>query len=206
MAAGPAGPSAKIPLLKFNLAYFGPEHLYHVRRDFFLAVKFGLESLGHDFVLSGLQIDTSRFNLIVGGYFLTGEELRRIHASGVAYAHINTEVISGDLLNFNPLKTDFLGAYLPSLRAGRFIWDVIMDNMSEHRRYGNNAHFLRWGFHPALEDIRHRSPKDLDFYFFGLPSPRRNQVIAELARAGLAGVSDAFCPYFLRNDRIARAK
>lgn len=192
--------------MKFNLAYFGPEHLFHVRRDFFLAIKYGLEGLGHEATLSGLQLDTSRFNLIVGGYFLPGEELRRIHASGIAYAHVNTEVISNDLLNFNPMKTDFTGAYLPSMRAGRFIWDVIMNNMAEHERYGNNAHFLRWGFHPRLEDVEHRAQKDLDFYFFGLPSPRRGEIINDLARAGLTGIADAFCPYFLRNDRIGRAR
>ncbi len=192
--------------MKFNLAYFGPEPIFHLRRDFLLATKYGLESLGHDVVLSGLQLDTSRFNLVVGGYFLPPAELKRIDASGMAFAHVNTEVIAGDLLNFNPQKTDFMGAYLPSLRAGRFVWDVILDNLAEHRRYGNHAHFMRWGWHPKLEDIEHRPGKDLDFYFFGMMSERRHAIMRELVSRGFQGIADHTCPYFLRNDRIARAR
>lgn len=192
--------------MRFNLAYFGPESLFHLRRDFLLAVKYGLESLGHDVILSGLALDTSRMNLIVGGYFLPPAELKKIDQSGLEFAHVNTEVIAGDLLNFNPQKTDFKGAYLPSMVAGRFVWDVILDNLAEYRRYGANAHFLRWGWHPKLEDIEHRKEKDLDFYLFGLMSPRRKAIVQELFAAKLTGIADHSCPYFLRNDRIARAR
>lgn len=201
-----ADPSPGFPPLKFNLAYFGPEPLFHLRRDFILATKLGLESLGHDVVLSGLQLDTSRFNLVVGGYFLPPAELKRIDQSGLQFAHVNTEVIAGDMLNFNPQKVDFLGSYLPSMKAGRFVWDVILDNLAEHRRYGVNAHFMRWGWHPHLEDIRHRPEKDLDFYFFGMMSERRMKILRELTARGFSGLADGSCPYFLRNDRIARAR
>ena len=192
--------------MKFNLAYFGPEPLFHLRRDFLLAVKYGLEDLGHDVTLSGLTLDTTRFNLVVGGYFLPPAELKRIDQGGFDFAHVNTEVISGDLLNFNPRKTDFTGAYLPSMKAGRFVWDVILDNLDEYRRYGANAHFLRWGWHPKLEDVEHRREKDLDFYLFGLMSPRRRAIVDTLLAAKLTGLADHSCPYFLRNDRIARAR
>jgi hypothetical protein len=187
------------------LAYFGPEPLFHLRRDFILAVKYGLEDLGHDVTLSGLVLDGTRLNLIVGGYFLPTAELAKLDRSGLAFAHVNTEVISQDLLNFNPDKTDFKGAYLPSMKAGRFVWDVILDNLPEHSRYGVNAHFLRWGWHPKLEDIERRE-KDLDFYLFGLMSQRRKQIVKELLDARLNGMADSSCPYFVRNDRIARAR
>lgn len=192
--------------MKFNIAFFGPEPIFHLRRDFLLALKFGLEGLGHDVVLSGLQMDSSRFNLIVGGYFLQGADLKRIDQSGLEFAHVNTEVIASDMLNFNPQKTDFLGAYLPSMRAGRFVWDVILDNLAEHRRYANNAHFLRWGWLAELEDIEHRAQKDWDFYFFGLMSDRRKGIIDALHKRGFVGFCDHICPYFVRNDRISRAR
>jgi hypothetical protein len=192
--------------LKFNIAYFGPEWLFHLRRDFILATMHGLRSLGHDVILSGLQLDTSRFNLVIGAYFLAPAELRRIDQSGLALAHVNTEVIARDMLNFNPQKVDFLGSYLPSLRAGRFVWDVILDNLAEHRRYGIAAHFMRWGWHPALEDIEHRAQKDIDFYFFGMLSGRRKAIVNDLLARGFTGIADHTCPYFLRNDRIARAR
>ncbi|HEX7606474.1 MAG TPA: hypothetical protein VF348_07175, partial [Usitatibacter sp.] len=192
--------------MKFNLAYLGPEALFHLRRDFLLATKFGLESLGHDVLMSGMQFDPSRFNLIVGAYFLPPAQMRKLASGGFEFAHINTEVIARNLLNFDPAKVDFLGSYLPSMQAGRFVWDVILDNLPEHQRHGTRAHFMRWGWHPRMEDIEHREEKSLDFYFFGMVSPRRAAIVGELLREGFTGMADANCPYFVRNDRIARAK
>ncbi|MGZ5037647.1 MAG: hypothetical protein ACXWGT_12825 [Usitatibacter sp.] len=192
--------------MKFNLAYLGPESLFHLRRDFLLATKFGLEDLGHDVLMSGKQLDTTRFNLVVGAYFLPPAEMRKLSQAGLQFAHVNTEVVAKDLLNFNPSKVDFLGSYLPSMQAGRFVWDVVLDNIAEHRRYGTRAHFMRWGWHPKMEDIERGREKSLDFYFFGMMSARRAAIIDDLARKGFAGMADATCPYFVRNDRIARAK
>jgi hypothetical protein len=192
--------------LKFNIAFCGPEPIFHLRRDFLLALKYGLESLGHAVTLSGLTLSQSHFNLIIGAYFLPPARIKEIETLGVRFGHVNTEVIAHDMLNFNPAKTDFLGAYLPSMQAGEFVWDVIMDNLGEHRRYGNNAHFLRWGWHPKIEDIEHKAEKDLDFYFFGLMSDRRVRIVEDLLRRKLTGFADHSCPYFVRNDRIARSK
>ena len=192
--------------MKFNLAYFGPELLFHLRRDFLLATKYGLESLGHDVMLSGLTLDSTRFNLIVGGYFRPPEELRQIEQAGLDFAHVNTEVIAQDMLNFNPAKVDFLGSYVPSMRAGRFVWDVILDNLAEYPRYGVNAHFMRWGWHEKLEDIEQRATRNYDFYFFGLMSERRQRILQGLLARGFSGIADHACPYFVRNDRIARAR
>jgi hypothetical protein len=192
--------------MNFNLTYFGPESTFGLRRDYFLSLKYSLEDLGHRVDISHLFLDPRSFNLIVGAYFLGRDEIARIAQSGVAFANINTEIVKNDCLNLNPGKTDFLGAYLPCLRAGKFVWEVVIDNMAEHARYGLNAHFQRWGWHPKLEDIEHRAEKDLDFYFFGMLTDRRKAVISDLARRGLNGLADHACPYFMRNDRIARAK
>ncbi len=192
--------------MKFNIAYTGPETLFHLRRDFILVLKYALEDLGHDVVLSGVSVDSSRFNLIIGGYFLDKDSLKKIHQAGIKFAHVNTEVIGNNMLNFNPKKTDFPGSYLPSMQQGSFVWDVILDNLAEHKRYGTNAHFLRWGWHKKMQDIEHRPEKDLDFYFFGMLSERRKKLLNSLIKAGLVGEADHSCPYFLRNDRISRAK
>ena len=143
---------------------------------------------------------------MIGAYFLDSASIQQISASGVQYAHVNTEVIANDMLNYNPEKVDFMGAYLPSMKQGHFIWDVIMDNMPEYKRYGANAHFLRWGFHPQINEIEHRKEKDLDFYFFGMMSERRKLLVNMLLALGFTGAYDNSCPYFLRNDRISRAR
>ncbi len=150
--------------MKFNLAYLGPEALFHLRRDFLLATKYGLEDLGHDVLMSGRQLDTSRFNLVVGAYFLPPADIAQLARSGLKFAHVNTEIVADGTLNFNPAKVDFHGAYLPSLKAGAFVWDVVLDNLEQYARYGVRAHFLRWGWHPKLEDIERNREKTLDYY------------------------------------------
>jgi hypothetical protein len=57
-----------------------------------------------------------------------------------------------------------------------------------------------------MKDISHHAIKDLDYYFFGMMSPRRKSLIERINAAGFRGEADNSCPYFLRNDRIARAK
>lgn len=192
--------------MKFNIAYMGPEWLFHLRRDFILVLKYSLEDLGHDIVLSGAALDGSRFNLLIGAYALKPELIAQIAKSGAAFAHINTEIIGNDMLNRNPDKADFLGDYLPSMEAGSFVWDVVLDNVPEYESYGVNARFLRWGSHAKMADIQHRQEKDLDYYFFGMLSERRKSLLQSLKAAGLRGTADHSCPYFLRNDRISRAK
>lgn len=192
--------------MKFNICYLGPESIFNLRRDFILLLKYSLEDLGHDVILSGANLEPGRFNLIIGAYFQSPEQIARIATPGIQFAHINTEVISDDMLNFNPKKTDFLGSYLPSMQQGKFIWDAVIDNFDEHRRYGNNAHFLPWGWHQRHEEIDRKKEKDIDIYFFGSLSERRKKLLLEIGKAGITGAADNTCPYFLRNDRIARAK
>lgn len=192
--------------MKFNIAYLGPEWLFHLRRDFILMLKYSLSDLGHQVDLSGLSLDASSINLLIGAYFLKFEDLEKIRKSNVKFINVNTEVISQDMLNFNPDKVDFMGAYLPMMKSGLACWDVIQDNICEYKRYDTSAHFLRWGFHEKLQEISHRKDKDLDFYFFGMMSPRRQKIINSLFSAGFKGLADHTCPYFLRNDRISRAR
>lgn len=192
--------------MKFNISFMGPEWLFHLRRDFILVLKYGLEDLGHDVVLSGATMKGDCFNLLIGAYFLPSDQIAKIALSGARYAHVNTEVIGQDMLNFNPQKVDFMGAYLPSMRKGAFVWDVILDNAVEYERYGVNAHFLRWGWHPRMQDIEHKQEKELDFYFFGMLSDRRKGLLHQLRVAGLKGLADNTCPYFVRNSSISRAK
>jgi|Laugresbdmm110dd_1035094.scaffolds.fasta_scaffold08886_6 hypothetical protein len=192
--------------MKFNISYLGPEWLFHLRRDFILVLKYSLEGLGHQANLAGPSLDSSAVNLVIGAYFLKPDQIQMIAKSGYKYININTEVIADNMLNHNPDKVDFMGAYLPMMRASLARWDVIEDNIPEYIKYDSPAKFLRWGYHPAMQDIDHRTNKDLDYYFFGMISPRRKAILVKLETAGLKGIADHSCPYFLRNDRIARSK
>lgn len=100
-----------------------------------------------------------------------------------------------------------MGAYMPLMKKANLALDVIWENIDEcSNRYDFKPSFLRWGFHPKMEDIEHRDEKDLDFYFFGSMSDRRRRMVDALQKKGFKGTFDGSCPYFIRNDCIARAK
>lgn len=192
--------------MKFNIAFLGPEKIFHLRRDFILLLKYTLEDLGHTVNISGSNLESSCINLLVGAYFLNSEQIKLITNSKLKYININTEVISNDMLNFNPDKVDFINAYLPMMKAGIARWDVILDNIDQYLKYDTTAHFLRWGYHSSMQEINHEGNKDLDYYFFGMLSERRKSILSKLKSAGFKGIADHSCPYFVRNDRISRAK
>ncbi len=192
--------------MRFNISYLGPEWLFHLRRDFILLLKFSLEDLGHTVTLSGLTLDSSSVNLLIGAYFLDPTSLKRIQDSKIKYINVNTEVIANDMLNFNPEKVDFLNSYLPLIKNGITSWETVIDNIPEYEKYHSTVHFLRWGYHDFLCDITHKKEKDLDYYFFGMLSQRRLRFLERINKAGFRGLYDNTCPYFLRNDRISRAK
>lgn len=193
--------------MKFNITYFGPLKLYHLRRDFVLAMQYGLESLGHQVTCSMASVWPDAINLVIGGYFLDNNSIRQLIASKIRYINVNTEVITNNTLNFKQEKTDLVGGYIPLMQGGLAAWDVIQDNMHHYaKRNVSNGHFMRWGYVPELEEIRHAGDKDLDFYFFGMMQPRRAAIIDSLLKKGFRGVADSECPYFVRNSMIGRAK
>lgn len=187
----------------------GPEVFANLRRDLMLLLKYSLEDLGHQVTLSRASLETgSWLNILISGYFLQNNERLAIMKSGADVIHINTEVIKNDLLNFNPKKVDFMGSYLPFLQYGRGVWESVYDNLQEQERYGTNADFLRWSYHEKLEELNHLSSanKDYDFYFFGMLSERRKNLLSLLESNGFTGRAHHTCPFWERNSFIERSK
>jgi len=192
--------------MKFNISYFGPEDIFNARRDLILSLKYSLEENGHEAILSGKTIDPKRFNLILGAYFMTPEQVVTVINSKYKFAIINTEIIANGLLNYNPKKVDFKGVYLPFMKAGAFVWDLVPENLEKHKFYKTNGYLIKFGFLEKLHEIEHSQHKEFDYYFFGMISTRRLKLIQSLQKLGFKGVVDGMCPYFLRNDHIALSK
>lgn len=185
--------------MRFNISYLGPLHLAHLRRDFLLLLKYGLERAGHRVDIGNGDIASDSMNIIIGAYFRTPQELAAL--SQYNYISINTEPFIDGHLNGNPQKTD-MDAYVQFMRCAKAAWDVIPENISHYKPWDIKARFMRWGFCPELEEIPHKE-KDLDWYFFGTMSKRRKELLDLLPGRGLY---DGECTYLTRNDRISRAK
>lgn len=185
--------------MKFHITYLGPMSLAHLRRDFILLLKYGIQEAGHAVHLGNGDIDANAINVILGGYFRTAQEMQALAAYD--YIVVNTEPVLGGFLNGNPNKTN-MPAYIEFMKGARAVWDVIPENIPHYEAWGIEARFLQWGYCHKLEDVGYNA-KDLDWYFYGTMSKRRQEILATLPGIGLY---DADCPYFVRNDRIGRAK
>lgn len=194
--------------MRINISYMGPEWIANLRRDLLLLLKYSLEDLGHQVTLTNQQIEVGWLNILVSSYFLKPQDMQAIVNTGANIIHLNTEIIKDDLLNFNPDKVDLLNVYLPFMKSGLGILDIVPDNMPEYKRYGMDATFLRWAYHEKLKEINHVAPerKDLDFYFYGFMTDKRKSVVNALHKAGFKGSIHHTCPYFERNSFIERAK
>lgn len=153
-----------------------------------LSLKYGLESLGHQARLSGKQLHSDEFNLVISAYLL-GDDIGGI--AKFPHAHINFELLSDGKINGH---TDS-GFYEDAMKKGAFVWDTI----------GTHGHLLTFGHCLELEEITHQE-KEFDGYFFGLLSERRRAVIKSITENGMTVVTDSYCPHFIRNDKLSRSR
>lgn len=193
--------------MRLNIVYCGPVDTANERRDFMLMLKYGLEAAGHSVLLSFCSWEPDCLNIIFGSHNLSAPAIEKLADANIRYAIINTETIDEGMLNYRPdkCKASF-EAWLTLLQRAEFIWDTIPQNLAQYTKYQLEAEFLRWGYCPELEEIKHDKPKDLDFYFFGVMTDYRKEIINSLYTAGFKGAHHEGVPYFVRNTFIERSK
>lgn len=165
-----------------------------------------LQSLGHDVVLGRNNIDPSRTNILVGSHLLnTVADAKAIAELPCPYIVYQTEAVGGGIVNRGE-KAHFEQVYLPILRGAAAVWDGFDFQTEELRQLGCRAWQIRHGYEPSLDQVLHKTDKDVDFLFYGSMSPHREQVLVALQQRGyhVAGVTDL--PSLFRDDLIARAK
>ncbi|MFP6721044.1 MAG: hypothetical protein VCF25_12385, partial [Candidatus Poribacteria bacterium] len=147
-------------------------------------------------------------------------KVHHIVDSNVNYGIIPGELIINGTINNRSqfgnestrVSTDFNSSYLPYLRNADFIWCVMEHNMKELPKYEvNPSGFLRYGFHPRLQEIKLLPDeyKDNDVYFFGLLTEDRRNVLRTIQEKGLKILLHDYdnpTLSFVRNSYIDRSK
>ena len=192
------------------------------QRDWLLLVTYALQDLGHAVVMSHNRLDSgSTINIICHGvHDLSSEEMHHIINSDVNYGAIPGEIIiNGTVNNRSQFDeemglpwTDFSGGYLPYLKGADFVWCVMEHNMRELPKYGvNPAGFLKFGFHPRLQEIKliPNEYRDNDVYFFGLLTEARSRILKVIKQKGLKILLHDYgnpTLAFMRNSNINRSR
>ena len=192
--------------MRWNVVLIDPPgyRFGHFLHDTARYLLHGLQSLGHDCILSRSNVDAGRMNILLNAHMLATpadvEQLRR-----VPYIVYQTEVIRRGQINLDPDERHHK-VYLPLLRGARRVWDWSADNVALLRGQGIGADWLRLGHHPALEEIHHKREKDIDFLFYGSVTPHRAAILTALAESGRRVRAEFDVMPFYRNDLIARSR
>ena len=194
--------------MKFHICNIEPQgyRFGHFLDDACRLTCYSLESLGHSCSMGCNQIEPERVNIIFCGHLLrTIEEVDTI-AGSCAYIAMQHEVLQADGVNLTQDTAHFQNVYLPLLRRGIAVWDGTHLNRPMSEKLGLASAFYRGGYHLAMEEIRPKRERDIDFLFYGSLTPYRKRMLERLSERGhhVVAVFDPRATY--RNDLIARTK
>lgn len=194
--------------MRFHICNIEPNNYRygHFLDDFCRLVCFSLESLGHTCSMGCNQLEPDRVNIIFGGHMLSSVEQVEAIAQSCKYIAVQHEILNSDGVNLSKNMAHFRNVYLPFLQRAIGVWEGIPRNVPVLERLGLKAGFFRGGYHPAMEEVRHKPVKDIDFLFYGSITPYRRHMLELLGTRGhmVVAVFDVRASY--RNDLIARAK
>jgi len=194
--------------MKVNISFMFPKEyrFAHFLFDTANVMLHGLQDLGHHVILTRQLVDPDYLNVLIGAHtFDAPDSVQQLRAAKIPYVIVQTEVIRGTTINLTG-ETRFQQIYRPLLEGAAAVWDFYGSNQAALREQGIDSELLQLGYHPAMEQIRHKEDEDLDALFFGSVGERRAQVLQALKDSGvkLAVLFDD--PAFFRNDMIARSK
>ena len=203
--------------VQYNVTLVSPDgyRFAYLLTDTCRLAAYGLRSLGHRCDLTVNTIETGKLNVIVGAHLMKPAETQAMIAAGARYVVVQSEWLA-------PGATR--GRIVSSFHGDRFeaecrllferadaVWEAYEWNAGLLGAWNIPPERIKSyrtiGYHEKMRDVEHRpwAEKDIDVLFFGSITPRRQQVLAALARRfRTLAILDA--PAEFRNDLIARAK
>ena len=194
--------------MKFNIVILDPPEFKwtHFCFDSAKTVYYGILSAGYPCSISRAAFEPGCINIIFGADLIQKPfEVQEVVSFG-DYVVYQNEAIVNDQINGVRGNDHFDKVYLPLLQNARAVWEGIPHLMDYWKTVDVRAQFLLWGYHPALEEIKYKRERDIDFLFFGSITEHRLALLNKLKERGhsICSVFDHKAIY--RNDLIARAK
>ena len=151
------------------------------------------------------RLDADRINILIGSHRLTDPGLVEKIKNVGKYILFQTEIITGDSINNWPVQKAFRDVQMPLMRNATSIWTGAVSK-ARLQEMGIDSEIFIMGYHPAMEEIRHKRNKDIDFSFLGSITPHRRKLIDELSARGGKVVTIFDDAAMYRNDLIARTR
>jgi SAM-dependent methyltransferase len=184
--------------LTYQIVIIRPQGYQHSDgfREVATMLRYGIESLGYNIVITENEFSTDNINIILGIHLITADLLDKIPLSSIIY----------NLEQFD--SKSMLNATVLPLFKRFIVWDYSKRNIENFKKMGCNNLFYHVpiGYVPELTCIVPVSPQDIDVLFYGSMNARREKIVEELKKRGLTVIT-LFGVYGKERDAvIARAK
>jgi hypothetical protein len=191
-------------LSKFNLCivrFPGPIPSFEAYREVAETVKYGLQAIGYDAIISDDKLMYNSVNIIFGFQILAPEMLPMLSGSTIFY---NLEKMSS---TDNFTDSDQYQPIMYEIKSKVPVWDYNLANCDIHRRLGiTNVVHVPIGYMPEMRRIEPAVEQDIDVLFYGGVNERRRKVLQDLKDAGLK-VTALHNVWGIERDKyIARSK
>ena len=133
---------------------------------------------------------------------------KRTLGNDFAFGVLVTEDVGDPLVMDNPSFPGRLANLRRVLEVADFVWSLVpADVYSSIVPDPARVAFLRLGYVHALAEKRRAGGQDIDVLVYGQPVPRRDAIMAEIARRGwIARSTLGVMPDYIRLDMLRRAK
>lgn len=195
--------------MRFNVTLIDPagERYAHFLFDIARYILHSLELLGHDCTLERNRCDPAAMNVLIGAHHFRSEfEVGALLGGARDYVVLQTELLGEGQINLQAAGDRLERVLLPLLRNARAVWDGLDTNVDVLAKQGIRAEVLRYGYSPRLEEIIHKTNKDIDFLFYGSIGPWRLSILQKLESLGYRVRAEFDTVSVFRNDLIARAE
>jgi len=190
-------------LFNFNICivrFPGPIPAFEAYREVAETVKYGLQALGYNAIISDDKLMDNSVNIVFGWQFWQQSDPARY------------SMLSESTIFYNLEKIPDLPGILPSIllaaKSRVPIWDYNIENcdLIRQRYWGSTVYYVPIGYMPEMSRISPAIEQDIDVLFYGGVTERRGKILEDLKNAGLK-VEVLQNLFGLERDQyIARAK
>jgi len=179
-------------MAKFHITIARPDGFIHTAgfAEIIDSLSWSLSALGHEVIIAENAFSADGHNILFGAELLSPEQ--KLPANVVIFQLEQ------------PTHPNF--KYVQQLAQGRKIWEYNLSNMRQWRTDGYDVIHIPVGYTPNLTKIPKAATQDIDVFFSGWITDRRQKIVNDLRTKGMNVVAVNLTYGGARDQLISRAK
>lgn len=186
---------------------------FNMYRNAIALLYHALTDAGHDVTVTQNELGNAALTIVVPPMaFRVPALVEELRNRRKPYLVLGIETFDGFSHGVSPEAADDRESFTRFFAGAAAVLCLFRRDVERYATVAPRALWLRYGIHPALDEIVDRADRPVDVFFFGDVDryPERQRVLQRLRAAGLVvdaiGDSSQAPHELVRNSRIARAK